>query len=185
MNEDTDHHVMPEDLEHLSDRNDMSGIIRELGELKPGSIVTEQGIARLFHRQVVSVKRAVQRGELPPPCRLFGINVWTVGELVRVPMPPYSDVDRSRWSLYFGGQRRRPQLFSCASGSGSESGQWPLNLSSPGRGERFSIVKPRGSAAPCATLCSSDLLGLRLLPLANLKKCLHRKNYQATRFQPR
>jgi hypothetical protein len=64
---------------------DMSvpGIIVGLGELTPMTLITEEGIARLFGRHVVSVKRAVQRGELPPPCRLFGVNVWTVGLLIR------------------------------------------------------------------------------------------------------
>jgi len=54
-----------------------------LGELKPGTVITEEGIAHMFQRHVVSVKRAVQRGELPPPCRLFGANVWTAGALIR------------------------------------------------------------------------------------------------------
>ena len=67
----------------LTDTHSLPGVIAELGELKPASIITEEGMARLFHRHVVSVKRAVQRGELPPPCRLFGVNVWTTGVLVR------------------------------------------------------------------------------------------------------
>lgn len=40
-------------------------------------------MTRLFKRHPVSVKRAVQRGELPPPIRLFGGNVWTVGAITR------------------------------------------------------------------------------------------------------
>ncbi len=40
-------------------------------------------MAHLFNRHVVSVKRAIQRGELPPPCKLFGANVWTVGVIVK------------------------------------------------------------------------------------------------------
>lgn len=62
---------------------DLPGVISALGELKPGAIVTEGGLALLFNRHVVSVKRAVQRGELPPPTRLFGGNAWTAGALVR------------------------------------------------------------------------------------------------------
>ena len=62
---------------------DMPGIVATLGELGPGAIVTEEGVAALFHRHVASVKRAVQRGELPAPCRLFGQNTWTAGVLVR------------------------------------------------------------------------------------------------------
>jgi hypothetical protein len=71
------------DTDSLAEANSLPGIIAALGELKPGSIVTEEGVARLFNRHVASVKRAVQRGELPPPCRLFGTNVWTAGILVQ------------------------------------------------------------------------------------------------------
>ena len=60
----------------------LPGVIAALGEMKPGAVVTEEGVAHLFNRCTASVKRAVQRGELPPPCRLFGSNAWTVGVLV-------------------------------------------------------------------------------------------------------
>ena len=70
-------------IEPLSDSTNLPGVITELGNLKPGAIITEEGIASLFHRHVVSVKRAIARGELPPPCKLFGTNVWTVGALIR------------------------------------------------------------------------------------------------------
>ena len=74
---------LPIDIENLADGNNLLGIIAVLGELKPGAIITEEGVARLFNRHVASVKRAVQRGELPPSTRLFGQNVWTVGILIR------------------------------------------------------------------------------------------------------
>ncbi len=57
---------------------DSLGIICELGNLPPGAIVSEEGLARIFRRHHVSIKRAVQRGELPPSVRLFGELVWTV-----------------------------------------------------------------------------------------------------------
>jgi hypothetical protein len=60
----------------------LPGVIAALGELGPGAVVTEEGVAQLFGRCAVSVKRAVERGELPPPCRLFGSNAWTAGVLV-------------------------------------------------------------------------------------------------------
>jgi hypothetical protein len=60
----------------------LPGVIAALGEMKPGAVITEEGVANLFNRCTASVKRAVQRGELPPPCRLFGSNAWTVGVLV-------------------------------------------------------------------------------------------------------
>lgn len=54
------------------------GIIRELGDLPAEAVVTEQGLAKIFDRHKVSIKRAVERGELPPSVRLFGEPVWTV-----------------------------------------------------------------------------------------------------------
>jgi hypothetical protein len=71
------------DIENLAEGNSLLGVIAVLGELKPAAIITEEGVARVFNRHVASVKRAVQRGELPPPTRLFGQNVWTVGTLIR------------------------------------------------------------------------------------------------------
>ena len=61
----------------------LPGVIAELGALGPNTLISEDGIAQLFDRHRATVKRAVQKGELPPPCRLFGSNVWTVGVLIR------------------------------------------------------------------------------------------------------
>ena len=61
----------------------LPGVIAELGTLGPNTLISEDGIAQLFDRHRVSVKRAVQNGQLPPPCKLFGSNVWTVGVLIR------------------------------------------------------------------------------------------------------
>jgi len=83
LNDGMSSNLTPVDVEALDDLGHMPGIITALGELKPGAIVTEEGVAHLFNRHVASVKRAVQRGELPPPCRLFGTNAWTAGALVR------------------------------------------------------------------------------------------------------
>ncbi len=41
------------------------------------SIVTERDLAHLLGKHPVSIKRAIHRGELPPPTRLFGESVWT------------------------------------------------------------------------------------------------------------
>jgi hypothetical protein len=54
------------------------GVIRELGDLPAEAIISEEGLAKIFHRHKVSIKRAVERGELPPTVRLFGEPVWTV-----------------------------------------------------------------------------------------------------------
>jgi hypothetical protein len=61
----------------------LPGIVRELGELGSGAVITESGLAKLMRRHPVSIKRAVERGELPPPIRLLGGPAWTVGVIVR------------------------------------------------------------------------------------------------------
>jgi len=58
-------------------------VVRELGELPPGTVLSVAELAKLFDRCGRSVRRAVQRGELPPPVRLFGAWVWTAGALVQ------------------------------------------------------------------------------------------------------
>ena len=60
--------------------NDM-GIIRELGDLPAEAVISEQALAKIFDRHRVSIKRAVERGELPPSVRLFGEPIWTVQAL--------------------------------------------------------------------------------------------------------
>ena len=62
----------------LEDTDQSPGIIRELGDLPPGTIISENKLAEIFHRCPTSIKRAIKRGELPPSTRLFGQAVWTV-----------------------------------------------------------------------------------------------------------
>ena len=62
----------------VPDQQTPDGIVKELGELPPGTVLEEEAVARIFGRHSVSVKRAVERGELPPPIRLFGKPTWTV-----------------------------------------------------------------------------------------------------------
>jgi hypothetical protein len=66
----------------MSEENNMdSGIIRELGDLPAEAVISEQALAKIFDRHRVSIKRAVERGELPPSIRLFGEPIWTVKAL--------------------------------------------------------------------------------------------------------
>jgi hypothetical protein len=74
---------LEQDIGSLADTRSLPGVIATLAVLHPSAIVTEEGVAHLFSRHVVSVKRAVERGELPPPCHLFGSRVWTAGILIR------------------------------------------------------------------------------------------------------
>jgi hypothetical protein len=58
-------------------------ILEELGTLPPGTLVSEKWLAERFGRCVVSIKRAVSRGELPAPATVLGENRWTIGAIVR------------------------------------------------------------------------------------------------------
>jgi hypothetical protein len=80
---DIESHDLEQDIRDLADTHSLPGIIATLAALHPSAFVTEAGIAHLFSRHLVSVKRAVERGELPPPCQLFGAKVWTAGILIR------------------------------------------------------------------------------------------------------
>ena len=66
------------DAEQQQEPNEIPGVVRALGDLPADAVVSEKGLAGIFHRHTVSIKRAVQRGELPPPTRLLGEPVWTV-----------------------------------------------------------------------------------------------------------
>lgn len=75
----------PADLESeiLPDPGESSGIVTELDELGPGTVLFEARLARLLQRHPASIKRMVERGELPQPARMAGSNVWTWGAIVR------------------------------------------------------------------------------------------------------
>lgn len=61
-----------------ADMNTDTGVIRELGELPPHTVISEEALAKILGRHPVSIKRAVQRGELPPSVRMLGEPVWTI-----------------------------------------------------------------------------------------------------------
>jgi len=57
-------------------------IMTALAVLPPQTLISESKLAQMAGRHITSVKRAVQRQELPPPVSLFGTNVWTVAILL-------------------------------------------------------------------------------------------------------
>jgi hypothetical protein len=70
--------------EQEPETGDAAGVYPELGGLPPGTLVTEDGLAHLLGRACrETIKRAVDRGELPRPVRLMGRNTWTAGAIVR------------------------------------------------------------------------------------------------------
>ena len=62
---------------------EIAGVIRELGDLGDGAVLFEAGVASLLRRHPCTIRRAVQRKELPPPVRLIGQPAWTVGAIRR------------------------------------------------------------------------------------------------------
>lgn len=65
------------------DQNE-NGLYIVLGSLPAAALVTEDGLARLLGKECrESIKRAVERNELPRPVRLMGKNTWTIGTIVR------------------------------------------------------------------------------------------------------
>ena len=63
---------------------DHAGVFATFGALPPATLLTEDGLARLLGRECrESIKRAVERGELPLPVRLMGKPTWTAGTIVR------------------------------------------------------------------------------------------------------
>ena len=57
-------------------------IVEELAASPPGTIIFEQGLAAMFHRHPSALRRAVARGELPPPVRMLGRRAWTTDAIV-------------------------------------------------------------------------------------------------------
>ena len=53
-----------------------------LDELGLNTIIDETEVARIFGRCRKSVKRSVNRGELPPPVKTFKQDTWLVGSIV-------------------------------------------------------------------------------------------------------
>jgi len=72
----------PEAVTQTPEEQAPAGVVRELGELPPGAILEEEAVARMFNRHPASVKRAVARGELPPPTRFLGKPRWTAGAIL-------------------------------------------------------------------------------------------------------
>ena len=58
------------------------GIWSEFEDLGGNAIVSESGLAGIFGKHRDSIKRAVERGELPKPFKLMGKPVWRVAGIL-------------------------------------------------------------------------------------------------------
>ena len=72
-----------ENKEKLANNTEFPGIIAILGDLGQGALINEKGLAVLFNCHPLSIRRAVNRGELPVPIRMLGKRTWTVGAIIR------------------------------------------------------------------------------------------------------
>ena len=54
-----------------------------IGSLEDGALITEAGLAKMFGRHPVSIKRAIERGELPPPIYLLKRPMFSIGGIRR------------------------------------------------------------------------------------------------------
>lgn len=61
-----------------TDQNQSYGVIKALGDLPPDTLLTKQGLAEIFGLCTDSIRRAVERGELPPATQVCGKARWTV-----------------------------------------------------------------------------------------------------------
>ncbi len=76
--------LSPEDREMANTPTaSVNGVCAKIGALPPGALVTEKGLATMMGKSAKSIRRAVARGELPPPVRLMGQLSWTAGAIVR------------------------------------------------------------------------------------------------------
>ena len=67
----------------LHSERDIPGVVGELGELGSGAVINEDGLAKMFKRCNRTIQRAIERGELPQPTRLFGKRSWTAGVIIQ------------------------------------------------------------------------------------------------------
>jgi hypothetical protein len=59
------------------------GICVELSKLPDGATISIEALAKIIGRHPTNIRLAIKRGELPPPVKFLGRNVWTSGTIVR------------------------------------------------------------------------------------------------------
>ena len=70
-----------ESADEQHEPTDGLGIIVELAELPPGSLLTVNGMAQIFGKSPNTIMRAVGEGRLPRPFRIFSENCWRAGDV--------------------------------------------------------------------------------------------------------
>ena len=70
-----------ESADERHEPTDGLGIIVELAELPPGTLLTVNGMAQIFGKSPNTIMRAVGEGRLPRPFRIFSENCWRAGDV--------------------------------------------------------------------------------------------------------
>jgi predicted DNA-binding transcriptional regulator AlpA len=61
----------------------LPGFISDLATLPEHTLIHKKGLAQLFGCSERTIQRAVNRGELPGPVRMFGKVTWTIGAVIK------------------------------------------------------------------------------------------------------
>ena len=68
--------------EPIFDKQDDENLPHSAIRLGGETILYQADLAAIFSRDPSNIWRAVKRGELPPPIRMFGNNIWTAGSII-------------------------------------------------------------------------------------------------------
>jgi hypothetical protein len=66
----------------MTERADQTERLTQLSELPGTALITVGELARLLNRSDEAVRRAIERGELPPPIPLCSKRYWMVRRLL-------------------------------------------------------------------------------------------------------
>lgn len=63
---------------HQESEAEHADIFAEFNQLDDSALITEVGLAMLLNKHPVSLRRALERGELPASTKLMGKPIWSV-----------------------------------------------------------------------------------------------------------
>jgi hypothetical protein len=61
---------------------DLPGVYAALGKLGPNTVITLPGLAEILGKDPSSVRRAIDKGQLPEPVKLLSSPIWTLRVLI-------------------------------------------------------------------------------------------------------
>ena len=76
--------------------NESESALARLGSEGDNIIISLNDLTQIFHRHTDTIKRAIERGELPPPVRFMGLQVWTAKVIIRHIEERLAEAERER-----------------------------------------------------------------------------------------